>query len=106
MQSAVPLSSSTQHLGHCAAQQQLTRACRGCTVGRRDLRKAELIQKLRSWLSPEGTEEEPVRRAALELGHLTIPQLKDWLRDRGVSVKGAPRPSSLCLLYDLKEHAA
>ena len=59
-------------------------------VGRRDLRKAELIQKLRGWLSPEGTEEAPVRRAALELGHLTIPQLKDWLRDRGVSVKGAP----------------
>ena len=47
-----------------------------------------------------------MRRAALELGHLTIPQLKDWLRDRGVSVKGAARPSPLCLLCDLKAHAA
>ena len=74
----------------CASTQQLVTLARpGCAAGRRDLRKGELIQKLRSWLSPEGTEEEPLRRAALDLGHLTIPQLKDWLRDRGVSVKGA-----------------
>lgn len=77
------------------------------------MRKAELLETLRSWLSPEGAEEEPegaaeepVRAAPVELGNLTIPQLKDWLRDRGMGVKGAPRLSPLCLLCHLKAHAA
>ncbi len=66
--------------------------CFNCTragaVDRRDARKAELIEKLRRWLYPDG-EEAPAVRAALDAGQMTIDQLKQELRSRGLSAGGA-----------------
>jgi hypothetical protein len=57
-------------------------------VDRRDARKAELIEKLRRWLYPDG-EEAPAVRAALDAGQMTMDQLKQELRGRGLSAGGA-----------------
>ncbi len=68
--------------GHCSY------STKAGAVDRRDARKAELIEKLRRWLYPDG-EEAPAVRAALDAGQMTIDQLKQELRNRGLSAGGA-----------------
>ncbi len=53
----------------------------------RDKRKAELVDELRSWLYPDG-QELPESRATFHVGRMTIDELRQALRSRGLSARG------------------